>query len=94
MSTRFSDLQQEGRQQGRAGKKLALEAIVADYNARYGSSHHLSEFDLYYQDVQKRIKDQQWPEADLKKAFPNARTTRSTSPSWWTCCSPVLTPST
>jgi type I restriction enzyme R subunit len=24
----------------------------------------LSEFDLYYQDVQKRIKDQQWPNAD------------------------------
>lgn len=52
-------------------KKLALESIVADYNARYGTNHRLSEFDLYYQDVQKRIKDQQWPEADLKKAFPN-----------------------
>jgi len=52
-------------------KKKALEAIVADYNARYGTNHRLSEFDLYYQDVQKRIKDQQWPDEDLRKAFPN-----------------------
>ena len=49
-------------------KKKALEAIVADYNARYGSNHRLSEFDLYYQDVQKRIKDQQWPNADYPAA--------------------------
>lgn len=53
------------------GKKAALKAILADYNARYGTNHRLSEFDLYYQDVQKRIKGQQWPDADLKKAFPN-----------------------
>ena len=45
-------------------KKQALDSIVADYNARYGTNHRLSEFDLYYQDVQKRIKDQQWPNAD------------------------------
>ena len=46
------------------GKKAALKAILADYNARYGTNHRLGEFDLYYQDVQKRIKDQQWPNAD------------------------------
>ena len=51
-------------------KKAALKAIVADYNARYGSNHTLSEFDLYYQDVQKRIKDHQWSNADLRKADP------------------------
>jgi type I restriction enzyme R subunit len=51
------------------GKKAALKAILADYNTRYGSNHKLSEFDLYYQDVQKRIKDQQWPNAD----FPHAQ---------------------
>ncbi len=51
-------------------KKAALKAIVADYNARYGSNHTLSEFDLYYQDVQKRIKDHQWPNEDLRKADP------------------------
>ncbi len=52
-------------------KKEALKAILADYNAHYGTNHKISEFDLYYQDVQKRIKDQQWPDADLKKAYPN-----------------------
>lgn len=46
------------------GKKAALKAILASYNTRYGSNHSISEFDLYYQDVQKRIKDQQWPNAD------------------------------
>jgi type I site-specific deoxyribonuclease, hsdR family len=50
-------------------KKAALQAIIADYNARYGSNHRVGEFDLYYQDVQKRIKDQQWPNAD----FPHAQ---------------------
>jgi type I restriction enzyme R subunit len=50
------------------GKKAALKAIVADYNARYGTNHRLSEFDPYYQDVQKRIKDQQWPNADYPSA--------------------------
>jgi len=46
-------------------KKAALKAIIADYNAAYGSNHTITEFDLYYQDVQKRIKDQQFPNADL-----------------------------
>ncbi len=50
------------------GKKAALKAILVDYNARYGTNHRLSEFDLYYQDVQKRIKDQQWPNADYPLA--------------------------
>ncbi len=49
-------------------KKAALKAILADYNTRYGTNHRLSEFDLYYQDVQKRIKDQQWPNADYPPA--------------------------
>ncbi len=49
-------------------KKAALKAILADYNARYGTNHRLTEFDLYYQDVQKRIKDQQWPNADYPAA--------------------------
>jgi len=50
------------------GKKAALKAILADYNGRYGTNNRLSEFDLYYQDVQKRIKDQQWPNADYPAA--------------------------
>jgi len=52
-------------------KKEALQAIFADYNAHYGTNHKIGDFDLYYQDVQKRIKDQQWPDADLRKAYPN-----------------------
>ena len=48
-------------------KKEALKAIIADYNARFGTNHSIDEFDLYYQDVQKRIKDQQFPNADLPK---------------------------
>ncbi len=49
-------------------KKDALKAILADYNARYSTNHRITEFDLYYQDVQKRIKDQQWPNADFPAA--------------------------
>jgi len=52
-------------------KKEALKAILANYNTHYGTNHKIGEFDLYYQDVQKRIKDQQWPDADLRKAYPN-----------------------
>ncbi len=51
-------------------KKKALEKILTDYNANYGTNHRVSEFDLYYQDVQKRIKDQQWADEDLRKANP------------------------
>jgi type I restriction enzyme R subunit len=64
------DLPQEqaDNQEDPEGKKAALKAILADYNARYGTNHRLGEFDLYYQDVQKRIKDQQWPNADYPAA--------------------------
>jgi type I restriction enzyme, R subunit len=50
-------------------KKEALKAILADYNTRFGSNHTIGEFDLYYQDVQKRIKDQQYPNQDLPHAY-------------------------
>lgn len=43
-------------------KKAALEGIITDYNAHYGSAHSITEFDAFYQDVQKRIKDQRWTE--------------------------------
>lgn len=49
-------------------KKAALASIMADYNAAYGTNHSLNEFDLYYQDVQKRIKDQQYANHDLPHA--------------------------
>jgi type I restriction enzyme, R subunit len=49
------------------GKKKALQKIIAEYNVRFGTNHRIEEFDLYYQDVQQRIKDQQFPNADLPK---------------------------
>jgi type I restriction enzyme R subunit len=49
------------------GKKAALKAIIADYNQRYSTNHDLNNFDLYYQDVQQRIKDQQFPNRDLPR---------------------------
>ena len=49
------------------GKKAALKAIIADYNRQYDTNHDIANFDLYYQDVQQRIKDQQFPNRDLPK---------------------------
>ena len=57
--------EKEDNQEDPEGKKAALERIIADYNTRYGTNHRISDFDLYYQDVQKRIKDQQFPNVDL-----------------------------
>ena len=46
-------------------KKAALKAIIADFNTQYETNHDIYNFDLYYQDVQQRIKDQKYPNADL-----------------------------
>lgn len=46
-------------------KKKALEEIIADYNKQYGRSHSINEFDLYYQDLQSRIKDQKYSNKDF-----------------------------
>ena len=61
------DLQQEkaDNEVDPEGKKAALRSIIAAYNTRYGTNHTIAEFDLYYQDVQQRIKNQQWANADL-----------------------------
>ncbi len=63
------DLPQEkvDNEQDPEGKKAALRTIIDAYNTRYGTAHTVGEFDLYYQDVQKRIKDQQFPNADLPR---------------------------
>ncbi|GAW86658.1 type I restriction enzyme, R subunit [Bathymodiolus platifrons methanotrophic gill symbiont] len=45
-------------------KKKALKAIITDFNTRYGTNHNINEFDLYYQDVQQRIKDQKYSNKD------------------------------
>lgn len=60
------DLPQEkaDNQQAPDEKKAALKTIIADYNTQYCTSHTINEFDLYYQDVQQRIKDQKYSNAD------------------------------
>jgi len=59
--------EQEDNKHDPEAKKKALATIIAHYNERFGTTHRIEEFDLYYQDVQKRIKDQQFPNADLPK---------------------------
>lgn len=61
------DLPQElaDNQQQPDEKKAALTRIIADYNARYGTNHKVAEFDAYYSDVQERIKNQKFPDADM-----------------------------
>jgi type I restriction enzyme R subunit len=59
--------EQEDNKHDPEAKKKALKDIIAGYNARFGTNHRIEEFDLYYQDVQQRIKDQQFPNADLPK---------------------------
>lgn len=54
-----ADNQQEPEQ-----KKSALKKIIAGYNTQYGTNHSINEFDLYYQDVQQRIKNQQYANSD------------------------------
>lgn len=56
--------EKEDNQQAPDEKKAALKTIIADYNAQYGTNHTISEFDLYYQDVQQRIKDQKYTNKD------------------------------
>jgi len=45
-------------------KKKALIEIISDYNQQYSTNHSINEFDLYYQDVQRRIKDHKYSNKD------------------------------
>lgn len=45
-------------------KKQALIEIISDFNAQYGTSHDINNFDLYYQDIQSRIKNQKYSNKD------------------------------
>lgn len=60
------DLQQEKKdnEENPEEKKLALKTIISDYNEKYKTNHTIGVFDLYYQDVQQRIKDQKYTNAD------------------------------
>jgi type I restriction enzyme, R subunit len=57
--------EQEDNKHDPEAKKKALKTVIGNYNERFGTNHRFEEFDLYYQDVQKRIKDQQFPNTDL-----------------------------
>ncbi|MDQ6976285.1 MAG: type I restriction endonuclease subunit R [Mariprofundaceae bacterium] len=48
-------------------KKAALMAMIADYNSQYSTNHSINAFDLYYQDLQQRIKDQKYSNADYPR---------------------------
>ena len=41
-------------------KKAALIEIIEEYNTQFGTNHNIAAFDLYYQDVQQRIKDHKY----------------------------------
>lgn len=42
-------------------KKAALTEIITDYNKKYSTNFDLDKFDEYYTNIQKRIKEQQYP---------------------------------
>jgi len=46
-------------------KKEALQEIIDDYNRKFNTNHKLNSFDIYYQDIQTRIKNQKYPNSDL-----------------------------
>ena len=45
-------------------KKRALMGIMKDYDHQYGTDSDINNFDVYYQDIQKRIKDQKYSNTD------------------------------
>ena len=56
--------EKEDNKQNPEEKKKALTTIIADYNAQFETNHSINEFDLYYQDVQSRIKNQKYSNKD------------------------------
>lgn len=56
--------EKEDNKQNPEEKKQALKTIIADYNLQYETNHSINEFDSYYQDVQRRIKDQKYSNKD------------------------------
>ncbi len=57
--------EKEDNKQNPEEKKKALMEIIADFNAQYGTNHDINNFDLYYQDVQSRIKNQKYSNKDV-----------------------------
>lgn len=59
--------EKEDNKQDPEKKKAALKNIIDDYNRQYDTNHSINEFDLYYQDVQQRIKDHKYSNADYPR---------------------------
>ncbi|MDY0344122.1 MAG: type I restriction endonuclease subunit R [Lentimicrobium sp.] len=59
--------EKEDNKQNPEEKKKALMEIIADYNQQYGTNHNINNFDLYYQDIQRRIKDQKFSNKDYPR---------------------------
>ncbi len=56
--------EKEDNKQNPEVKKKALTEIISDYNKQYGTNHTINDFDLYYQDLQQRIKYQKYSNKD------------------------------
>lgn len=56
--------EKEDNKQNPEEKKAALKTIIADYNRQYSTNFDINFFDLYYQDIQRRIKDQKYSNKD------------------------------
>ena len=56
--------EKEDNNQNPEEKKKALIEIIADYNKQFGTNHSINEFDSYYQDIQSRIKNHKYSNAD------------------------------
>lgn len=56
--------EKEDNKQNPEEKKAALKEIIADFNTQYGTNHDINNFDIYYQDIQSRIKDQKYSNKD------------------------------
>lgn len=59
--------EKEDNKQNPEEKKKALMEIISDFNKQYGTNHNINEFDLYYQDVQSRIKNQKYSNKDYPR---------------------------
>ncbi len=61
------DLEQEryDNQTNPEEKKKALIEIISDYNNQFKTAHSINEFDSYYQDVQRRIKEQKYSKKEV-----------------------------
>ena len=57
--------EKEDNKQNPDEKKKALKEIIKDFNSQYRTNHDINNFDLYYQDIQGRIKSQKYSNKDV-----------------------------